>query len=434
MRTIDWYIVRSFLMAALLWMVSLMTLRVVLDLLANMDEFAELGDFTQMLRGIIQYYGLHLTEYIAQLGGVIIVASAAFTLARMNHTNELTAMLASGMSLHRVVWPIIICAALLGGLLVIDQELVIPSLADELVRERDGSDAGRSTEKVNLVRDGARVWYSPRFDLVTSRMEAPLFVVRDSQFAAVAGGYCYTGASRVEPDEPNLPGGWRLDAKAKFNCWRPYWPRAQTTENVYTASGPQAVLTTVLEDARQANKPVPETLYWAKKFSPVIDEVYDMAMTADRVNFEYDSEGRITRCWLVKPQFRHYVNLDGQPALLGITLAEKAEYIAPPYPDEPHWLLTGGQLLIPSEMTPTDLVMQQVDNQTEYLSSAQLNRLLAGGWVRDRAGTELTKWVRIADPVTNLVMLLLGLPFILSRERNIKVSFGLCLLMVGAFF
>jgi len=42
--------------------------------------------------------------------------------------------------------------------------------------------------------------------------------------------------------------------------------------------------------------------------------------------------------------------------------------------------------------------------------------------------------VRLLDPVNNLVMLLLGLPFILSRERNIKASAWLFLLMVGTFY
>ena len=31
-------------------------------------------------------------------------------------------------------------------------------------------------------------------------------------------------------------------------------------------------------------------------------------------------------------------------------------------------------------------------------------------------------------------MLLLGLPFILSRERNVKASASLCVLMVGSYF
>jgi len=46
----------------------------------------------------------------------------------------------------------------------------------------------------------------------------------------------------------------------------------------------------------------------------------------------------------------------------------------------------------------------------------------------------MTKYIRFAEPLNNLIMLLLGLPFILSRQRNIKASAGLCVLMVGVFY
>ena len=46
----------------------------------------------------------------------------------------------------------------------------------------------------------------------------------------------------------------------------------------------------------------------------------------------------------------------------------------------------------------------------------------------------LVKHVRFTDPINNLIMLLLGVPFILSRERKIKASIAICVLMVGVFF
>jgi len=54
--------------------------------------------------------------------------------------------------------------------------------------------------------------------------------------------------------------------------------------------------------------------------------------------------------------------------------------------------------------------------------------------VPDRDAAILAKHVRFADPVNNLILLLLALPFILSRERNIKASAGLSVLMTGAYF
>ena len=77
-----------------------------------------------------------MVHHFRELGGVIIVASATFTLARMNHTNELTAMMSSGVSLHRVVWPIVLCSMLMGGLILIDSELVISRPGVALKKKR----------------------------------------------------------------------------------------------------------------------------------------------------------------------------------------------------------------------------------------------------------------------------------------------------------
>ncbi|MCY2927859.1 MAG: LptF/LptG family permease [Planctomycetota bacterium] len=47
---------------------------------------------------------------------------------------------------------------------------------------------------------------------------------------------------------------------------------------------------------------------------------------------------------------------------------------------------------------------------------------------------ELTMHARITEPIYNILLLLLGVPFILSRERNLKTSAGLCMLAVMSCF
>jgi lipopolysaccharide export system permease protein len=46
----------------------------------------------------------------------------------------------------------------------------------------------------------------------------------------------------------------------------------------------------------------------------------------------------------------------------------------------------------------------------------------------------LVRHCRFADFFNNLIMLLVAVPFILSRERNIKASAGLTVLMVGVVY
>ncbi|HAU37011.1 MAG TPA: hypothetical protein DCX07_04770, partial [Phycisphaerales bacterium] len=188
-KILDRYIIRSFIYTALLCFFVLMALRIVVDLFVNMDEFVK-GDnpFGEIVLGILTYYATNSLVYFTELGGIIIVASAAFTLAYMNHTNELTAMLASGVSLHRVVWPIVLCAMLLGGLIILDRELAIPipEIREKLVRDRDNPFQA-SDFQVRLVTDGSKTtWYSCRFSPATERIDLPVLILRDSELRAVA--------------------------------------------------------------------------------------------------------------------------------------------------------------------------------------------------------------------------------------------------------
>ena len=63
-----------------------------------------------------------------------------------------------------------------------------------------------------------------------------------------------------------------------------------------------------------------------------------------------------------------------------------------------------------------------------------LTRLIHTGQVPDLRAALLAKHIRFTEAINNIVMLLLGLPFILSRERNVKASAALCLLIVATFF
>lgn len=433
MRTLDRYILRSFLSSVVMWLVSLVALRVLGDLFANMDEFAERGDLWAILGGIAEYYGYHSLEYFAQMGGVAIVLSAVFAVARMNHTNELTAMLASGMSLHRVVWPIVVSAMLLGGLVVLNQEVLVPGVADKLVLQRDGSDEGRTTVfGVPLVKDESRIWYSAWFDPQTSRMESPLVLMRNKDYVLVAAVHS-RGWGHHRPQTEDTPAGWVLD-NARLARQTKTWPSVPSTQKIYTAYGQEAFIEVIKRDAADAGLAVPKVVRKAKGFSAISDETYNMVIEAQRLDLYEPTADKPGLCTLTNPTFTYHMDMDGREEVLGIIEADAAVWVDGADNVDPHWKLIGGRLFCPSKLEPEDLVMQQSDSWSEYLSSAQLRRMLDGGWVADKAAIELTMHIRIAEPINNVVMLLLGLPFILSRERNVKVSFGLCVLVVGTFF
>jgi len=145
MKILDKYVAKSFLTGYVIALLVLVGLCVVVDLLANIDEFAELaGDGANVERGvgfvigsILRYYGAQSMLYYRDLAGIIIVLAAVFSLGKMTRNNELIAIIASGISLKRVIAPIIVLSVLLTSFVVIDQEIIIPRLVSQLVRGHD---------------------------------------------------------------------------------------------------------------------------------------------------------------------------------------------------------------------------------------------------------------------------------------------------------
>jgi hypothetical protein len=154
------------------------------------------------------------------------------------------------------------------------------------------------------------------------------------------------------------------------------------------------------------------------------DDQYPMSLEAARLIPATRNEG----LRLERPRF--VFATDGG-RLLGAFVAASATWDA----REPGWVLQDGRLFCPSDLTPADLVLKKSSHWMEYMSSNQLIDLLKLHQVPDPETVLLVRHTRLADPINNLIMLLLALPFILSRERrDVKASASLCLLMVGAFY
>ncbi|MHC4456762.1 MAG: LptF/LptG family permease [Planctomycetota bacterium] len=180
MKILDRYIAKNFIIGYVIASCVLIGLRIVIDLFVNLDEFTEHANLSTLavMKNIFSYYGLHSTLYFRDFAGMITVVAAAFTLGKMVRSNELIAVMASGVSLKRVIGPIVILAFILGGLLVIDQELIIPPLGDKLVR---GQDAIRGQEAYDvwfLVDGNGSLICSRKFDVKTSTLQNPTIIKR----------------------------------------------------------------------------------------------------------------------------------------------------------------------------------------------------------------------------------------------------------------
>ena len=180
MKILDRYVAKNYLTGYAIAFCVLIGLRIILDLFVNIDEFNEHADLGAwaILKNIFIYYSINCSIYFRDFAGVIVVVAAVFSLGRMVRSNELVAVMASGVSLKRVIAPIIILSILLMGLLVIDQEFIIPALADKLVRGQDAL-PGEETYDVWFIADGkGSLICSQKFDVKTSTFQNPTIITR----------------------------------------------------------------------------------------------------------------------------------------------------------------------------------------------------------------------------------------------------------------
>lgn len=181
MKILDRYIARNFFVGYIISFAVLIGLRVIIDMFVNMDEFAESSDgsATRMILNIAMFYGVQSTIYFRDFAGMITVVAAVFSLSKMTRNNELTAVMASGVSLKRVIMPIIGLSLLLSGLVVVNQEIFIPKLAHYIVRSHDQIRKPKTFSIDCLVDASGSIIYAGDYDPSTQTLTDVAVVLRE---------------------------------------------------------------------------------------------------------------------------------------------------------------------------------------------------------------------------------------------------------------
>lgn len=165
MKTLDRYIIRQFLINFAILFAVLMLLYVLVDLIINLDEFLQAGRLWSAtgyghsaalatLAAIGGYYGPMIILVYVFFSGLLVVGAMGFTLSALQRTRELTAMVASGLSMYRIAGPILVAGIALNALSIPIQEFVIPRLAPQLSRSQSQVKSGvRRSFPVRLAPD-----------------------------------------------------------------------------------------------------------------------------------------------------------------------------------------------------------------------------------------------------------------------------------------
>jgi len=322
-KVLDWYLIREFCYSYIVSVLIMISLYILLDLFANINEFTagEKGSRQVMLE-ILSYYWYHGFLYFAQVAGMITLVAACFTLARLQRGNELTAILSGGVSLYRVALPLMAISLVFSGFWVIDQEVIIPRIADKLVLAHAEAGGKQSFELYFLPERGNTLLSAGMYNPGTETMEQ-MFVM-----------------------ERNAEG----DLVASISADRAVWDRQD-------------------------------------------------------------------RCWMLSRGERLTPETSAEFAISG---GVKHEVV-----DSYH-----------SDWEPNELVVRQSSAWTWFLSIGQLNTILnKPHLVADITEVQAARHVRVTQPLVNVLLMLLGLPFFLNRQpHNVLVAVGMCLFLAVLCF
>lgn len=167
LATFDKYLLGRFFHTFAVFLVATYGLFIVIDLFTNMDDFQEAGQVVMngevvsdlegldklfaVTASIARYYGLRISEFFELTGPILIVVAAITVLGLLEKNSESHPILASGIPAFRLLKPLLLGAALLNVLLIINQEAVMPRLAVVLQTDRGSEEA--ESQKVEPVYD-----------------------------------------------------------------------------------------------------------------------------------------------------------------------------------------------------------------------------------------------------------------------------------------
>jgi len=149
LKQVDRLLVLGYFKAYLVCLVSLLSLFIVVDLFTNLDDFAQRRDgLADVLQHIGLFYAYRTSDIFDKLCEAIVLLAAMFTVAWMQRSNELLPLLSAGVSTRRVVLPVLVSACVMLSLAVLNQELIIPRIAKQLLSNKDDPEGEKEIEQL----------------------------------------------------------------------------------------------------------------------------------------------------------------------------------------------------------------------------------------------------------------------------------------------
>ena len=150
LKRLDWYIVRKFLGTFFFSIILILSIGIVFDLTEKMDDFYEYQLTAKQV--ILNYYIYFIPYYANMFAPLFIFISVIFFTSKLAGNSEIIAMMATGMSFRRLMWPYLFSAIVLFLMLFFMAGYIIPPASGKLLSFEDKYISKFTTENVRNVQ------------------------------------------------------------------------------------------------------------------------------------------------------------------------------------------------------------------------------------------------------------------------------------------
>lgn len=209
MRIIDRYLLMQFVRTFLICWVSLTGLYIVVDAFGNLDEFMRYSEQSgRPLFGILgEYYFYRSIFFFDRMSAVLAMIAAMFTITWIQRHNELTALMAAGISKMRVVRPVIIAAAIVTLSAAISREFIIPGMRERLTRDpKDLMGDASQAMNTHVDNESDIIFHGQYTQAKDQRIHEPRFVLPVG--LDTYGKHITARDAFYRPVEPGRPSGY----------------------------------------------------------------------------------------------------------------------------------------------------------------------------------------------------------------------------------
>ncbi|MDD5437030.1 MAG: LptF/LptG family permease [Candidatus Omnitrophica bacterium] len=169
MKIIDRYMVRGFL-SPFVWCLFIFTvMAVIIDIFSFIEDIVKYKIPAESLGAFYIYYS---PTILLQVTPMAVLLSTMFLLSNLNKNNEITAMKSSGISLWRIMSPIIMLGLIISIMSFIVSDRVIPISSkvanmirqEELEKEKRRSNQQKVIDNVAVYGSGNRILFARQYD------------------------------------------------------------------------------------------------------------------------------------------------------------------------------------------------------------------------------------------------------------------------------